>query len=117
MLMVPKGEMGAIGTMDKESMGYYVVKWLSKPYALQDDTNGMSGIINAGVLVADALYFNRVKVRTLLLYTVRDNVGGQGKECATDWRAVARNQQQQQIATNMQQNGGSAAEGSQGASP
>jgi hypothetical protein len=37
------------------------VKWLSKPYALQDDTNGMSGVINAGVMVVDTLYFHRVK--------------------------------------------------------
>jgi hypothetical protein len=42
-------------------MGYYVVKWLSEAYSLQDDTNGMSGVINTGVMAADALYFNRVK--------------------------------------------------------
>ncbi len=61
MLMVPKGEVGAIRTRDKKSMGYYVVKRLSKPYTLQDDTDSMLGVINAGVMVADALYFSRVK--------------------------------------------------------
>jgi hypothetical protein len=61
LLMVHEGEVGAIGMADKELMGYYVMKWLSKPYSLQYDTNGMMGIINAGVMVADVLYFNRVK--------------------------------------------------------
>jgi hypothetical protein len=61
LLMVHKGQVGAIGTTDEESMGYYVVNWFSKPYALQDDTDGMLGIINAGVMVAEVLYFNRVQ--------------------------------------------------------
>jgi hypothetical protein len=34
-LMMCKGHNGAVGTTDKESMGYYLVKWLSKPYAPQ----------------------------------------------------------------------------------
>jgi hypothetical protein len=60
-LMVREGEVGAIGTTDKAAMGYYLVKWLSKPYALQADTEGMSSIIIAGLMVVDALYFNRVE--------------------------------------------------------
>jgi hypothetical protein len=67
--MVRKGDVGAIGTTDEEAMGYYVVKWLSKPYTLQNPTEGMSGVIGAGVMVADALYFNRVK-RAPYWYTV-----------------------------------------------
>jgi hypothetical protein len=43
-------------------MGYYLVKWLSEPYALQDDTlDGMSGMIGVGTMVVNAIYFNRVK--------------------------------------------------------
>jgi hypothetical protein len=43
-------------------MGYYLVKWLSKPYALQEDTlDGMSGTIGVGTMVVDAIYFNRVE--------------------------------------------------------
>ncbi len=53
--------MGAIGTADNAAMGYYVLKWLSKPYTLQKDTDGMSGMIGAGTMVVDALYFNRVE--------------------------------------------------------
>jgi hypothetical protein len=42
-------------------MGYYLVKWLSKPYTLQEDTEGMSGMIPIGSMVVDGLYFNRVQ--------------------------------------------------------
>ncbi len=58
-LMVREGEVGAIGTADNAAMSYYVVKWLSKPYTLQEDTDGMSGTIGAGTMVV-TLYFNRV---------------------------------------------------------
>ncbi len=30
-LMIPKGRVGAVGTTDKAAMGYYLIKWLSKP--------------------------------------------------------------------------------------
>ncbi len=36
------------------------MKWLSKPYSLQEDMEGMSGVIGSGVMVADALFYNRV---------------------------------------------------------
>jgi hypothetical protein len=42
-------------------MGYYLVKWLSEPYTLQKDTEGMSGMIPVGSMVVDGLYFNRVQ--------------------------------------------------------
>jgi hypothetical protein len=60
-LMVREGKVGAIGMADDAAMGYYVVKWLSKPYMLQEDTDGISGTIGAGTMVVDALYFNRVE--------------------------------------------------------
>ncbi len=60
-LIMCDGEVGVIGTTDEAAMGYYLVKWLSKPYTLQTDTSGMLGMILAGTIVADALYFNRVK--------------------------------------------------------
>jgi len=61
-LMIREGEVGAIGTADEAAMGYYLVKWLSEPYALQEDTlDGMSGMIGAGTMVVDAIYFNRVE--------------------------------------------------------
>jgi hypothetical protein len=52
---------GAIGTADDAAMGYYVVKWLSEPYTLQEDTDSMSGTICAGTMVVNALYLNRVE--------------------------------------------------------
>jgi hypothetical protein len=59
-LMIREGELGAIGTADKATMGYYVFKWLSEPYTLQEETEGMSGMICMGMMVVDALYFNQV---------------------------------------------------------
>jgi hypothetical protein len=46
---------------DNVAMGYYVIKWLSEPYMLQEDTDGMSRTIGAGTMVVDTLYFNRVE--------------------------------------------------------
>jgi hypothetical protein len=55
LLMVQEGKVGAVGTTDKAAMGYYLVMWLSKLYALQVDTEGMSSVIVAGSMVIDAL--------------------------------------------------------------
>ena len=60
-LIMRKGEVGAVGTTDEAAMGYYLVKWLSEPYTLQTDTAGMLGMIPAGTIVADMLYFKRVQ--------------------------------------------------------
>ena len=60
-LMIREGEDGAVATTDEAAMGYYIVKWLSEPYSLQEDTEGMSGVIGASVMVADALFYNRVE--------------------------------------------------------
>ena len=59
-LSVHEGKVGAVGTTDKAAVGYYLLKWLSKPYILHADTEGMSGNIPAKKMVVDALYFNRV---------------------------------------------------------
>jgi hypothetical protein len=60
-LMIRKGKVGVIGTADKAMMGYYVIKWLSEPYTLQEETEGMSGMICVGTMVANMLYFNQVE--------------------------------------------------------
>jgi len=59
-LIVHEGKVGAVGTTDEAAVGYYFVKWLSEPYTLHDDTEGMSGMISTGKLVVDVLYFNPV---------------------------------------------------------
>jgi hypothetical protein len=71
-LMMREGHIGAVGTTDEEAMAYYLVKWLSKPYTLQEDTEGMSGMIPIGSMVVDGLYFNRVQ-RAPLWYTPSGN--------------------------------------------
>jgi hypothetical protein len=40
-LMMREGHIGAVGRTDEEAMGYYLAKWLSKPYTLQEDTEGL----------------------------------------------------------------------------
>ena len=60
-LAIREGEVGAVGTIDEAAMGYYIVKWLSELYALQVDAEGISGIVTAGAMVVDGLYFNRVQ--------------------------------------------------------
>ena len=61
MPMMHIGEVGAVGTTDAAAMGYYMVKWLSKPYTLQEETVGMASLIGTGKMVAKAVYFNRVQ--------------------------------------------------------
>jgi hypothetical protein len=67
-LMMREGHVGSVGTADKAVMGHYLVKWLSKPYTLQEDTEGMPGMIPAGSMAVGGLYFNRVQL-TPLWYT------------------------------------------------
>ncbi len=55
-LMIREGKVRAVATTDEAAMGYYVVKWLSKPFSLQEYKEGMSGVISAGVMVVDALF-------------------------------------------------------------
>jgi hypothetical protein len=61
LLMIWEGEAGAVGTTDDDTMVYYFVKWTSKPYALQEETEGVSGVIAAGAMVVKAVYFNMVE--------------------------------------------------------
>ena len=60
-LMVHEGDIGVVGTDDEAAMGYYLMRWLSKPYTLQEDSEVMSGVIDAGAMVSDRLYYNRVQ--------------------------------------------------------
>ena len=55
------GFLHCIGTTDEVAMGYYLVKWPSEPYMLQADTEGMAGMISMGIMVAEGVYYNRVK--------------------------------------------------------
>ena len=61
-LLIKEGEIAAVGTSDEDTLGYYLVKWLSEPYTLQEDTEGMvKGVmLKAGTLVVDAEWLNPV---------------------------------------------------------
>jgi len=69
-LMMRIGEVGAVGTTDAAVMGYYMVKWLSEPYTLQEEKGGMASLIGTGNMVAKAVYFNRVQERAPYWYTL-----------------------------------------------
>jgi hypothetical protein len=71
-LMMCEGKVSAVCTTNIAAMSYYLVKWLSKLYTLQDDTGGMTGMITAGAMVVNVLYFNRVQ-RAPLWYTPSRN--------------------------------------------
>ena len=58
-LMMCNCKVGAVGMTDEAVMGYCLRKWLSEPYTLQEDTEGMSGMIPTGSMVVNGLYFNR----------------------------------------------------------
>ena len=60
-LMILESEVEAVGSTDEAAMWYYIVQLKSEPYALQADAEGISGIVTAGAMVVDGLYFNRVQ--------------------------------------------------------
>ena len=58
------GNFGAMRTDDEATQGYYLVKWITKPYTVQEDTI-MKGIepqqtTFAGEIICDALFWNPV---------------------------------------------------------
>ena len=61
---VKANQYGAFSTEDEDADGYYIVKWTSDPYTLQEDvelpeyTPAMK--IKAGALVCDAEYYNKL---------------------------------------------------------
>ncbi len=55
------GDVGAVGTTDEAAMGYYFVKWLTEPYTLQAEREGMARMIGTGALVVKGVYLNRVR--------------------------------------------------------
>ncbi len=61
MILICMGDVGAVGITDEAAMGYYLVKWLSKPYTLQENTEGMDAMIGAGIRVIKRVYYTRVK--------------------------------------------------------
>jgi hypothetical protein len=57
--MIQEGEVDAIGTTDKAAMGYSIMKWVSMPYVLQANIEGVSSVISTGAMVVDGVYLNR----------------------------------------------------------
>ena len=62
--LVQNGKYGTINTADPTTMGYYVAKFLSKPYKLQDDKKVDNQVMRAGELIVKAEYINIKKSNT-----------------------------------------------------
>ena len=58
------GKYGSINTTDTTKMGYYVIKFLSKAYALQEETICNRQISTSGQLVVKAQYMNYIQDNT-----------------------------------------------------
>ena len=59
---IKDGDVGAVSTSDNNTDGYYLVKWCSDPYTLQEDIMNTTftdyEVIEKGDMVCDALYYN-----------------------------------------------------------
>ena len=58
------GKCGAINALDPETMGYYVVNYLSETYILQGDQTTDGQVNKAGALVGKAEYLSFMKSKT-----------------------------------------------------
>ena len=54
--LVQHGNYGSINTTDKSTMGYYVIKFVSEAYTLQEDTKYDGKIISDGELIVKPRY-------------------------------------------------------------
>ena len=59
---IKDGDVGAVSTSDNNTDGYYLVKWCSDPYTLQEDIMNTTftdyEVIEIGDMVCDGLYYN-----------------------------------------------------------
>ena len=59
---IKDGDVGAVSTSDNNMDGYYLVKWCSDPYTLQEDIMNTTftdyEVIEKGYMVCDGLYYN-----------------------------------------------------------
>ena len=62
--IVQNGKYDAINTADPTTMGYYVVKLLSKPYTLQDDKKMDNHVIKVVDLIVNSEYLSIMKANT-----------------------------------------------------
>ena len=62
--LVHTGECGAINTIDITTMGYYVIKFISEAFILQEETTYDGQINTAGELVFKFQYMNCMQYNT-----------------------------------------------------
>ena len=55
---------GAINTTDKTTMGYYVIKFMSEPYTLQEEKMCSGKISTSGEIVVKYQYMNCMQENT-----------------------------------------------------
>ena len=62
--LLQTGKYGAINTTDTATMGYYVIKFMSKPYTLQEESMCDGQINTTGDLVVKSQYMNCMQDNT-----------------------------------------------------
>ena len=62
--LIQPGKYGAVNTTDTSKMGYYVIKFVSEAYTLQEDTTCYIQIMPAGELFFKAQYLSFMKEKT-----------------------------------------------------
>jgi hypothetical protein len=60
---------GAVNTIDPNTQGFYIVKFMSTPYSLQQDMNVNGDCISSGELVCDAEYLSPAQLGSLWYVT------------------------------------------------
>ncbi len=116
-LMIWEGKVGTVATTDEAVMGYYVVKWLSKPFSLQEDKEGMSGVISTGMMVTDALFHNRVAHAPFWYTQSRETTLVKVRYVLLTGLEMEKSQREEPVTSSMQLGGGQVAEGNMGVSP
>ena len=72
-LLVQKVQYGSINTIDTATMGYYVIKFISEPYTLQEEKMHYEQISTTGELVVKAQYMNCIQDNTKWYWEQKHN--------------------------------------------
>ena len=67
--LVQLGKYGVINAVDPTTMGYYVIKYLSEPFTLQEDQTTYGQVSKVGELVVKYEYLSLIKKIKLALTT------------------------------------------------
>ena len=73
-VLVQTGQYYSINTTNTGTMGYYVIKFMSEPYILQEETMYNGKISTAGEIVIKYQYINCMQYNTRLYWEQNHNI-------------------------------------------